>query len=161
MNVKTGVQNMMAELLPSGTCLIALNMESSSRPPNMPCITVRTRTPAGPSRVSAGPLPARWPLKMQKASSRRNWKTKLKVVQYQIMYPFFIEAFRHLLIFLTEFNFGKWQFSKYLQTKDCFGNSLFYLDNGSMQQKLPKGESGHVKLLNDVGGRERESGAND
>ena len=55
MNVKTGVQNMMAELFPSGMCLIALNMQRRRRPPSMPCITVRHLTPRGPRKMSLAP----------------------------------------------------------------------------------------------------------
>jgi hypothetical protein len=60
--VKTGVQNMIAELLPNGTCLMALNMERRRSPPSIPCITVRARTPTGPRNIWAGPAPARLPL---------------------------------------------------------------------------------------------------
>ena len=50
--VNTGVQNMMADALPSGTIFIAVNTAAKSKPPSRPCVTVRMRAPTGPRYIS-------------------------------------------------------------------------------------------------------------
>ena len=50
--VNTGVQNIMADALPRGTILIAVNTAAKSKPPSRPCVTVRMRDPTGPRYIS-------------------------------------------------------------------------------------------------------------
>lgn len=71
-NVNTGVQNMIAELFPNGTCLIALNIDKSKIPPRIPCRTVRFLTPAGPNSISGIPILDRVPWKTQTDNMRTN-----------------------------------------------------------------------------------------
>ena len=42
----------MADALPRGTILIAVNTAAKSKPPSRPCVTVRMRDPTGPRYIS-------------------------------------------------------------------------------------------------------------